>query len=85
MKEAANSKQAVREFIAEKYNLGDCLGFEALKLIATEEDCKVLDELIKTSWEVVDGTCENEEQYYELREKIFTKYGFKFDAGDMTA
>lgn len=73
-----------KEMIIEKYNMADCLGFEELKKIATEKDCKELDELIAISWEVADGTYENEEEYHERKENIFIKYGFKFDCGDMT-
>lgn len=73
----------IREMIVEKYNMADCLGFEALKNIATEEDCKKLDELIRISWEVADGIYENEEEYFERKENIFIKYGFNFDCGDL--
>lgn len=69
----------IRETIIEKYNMGDCLGFEALKNIATEEDCKELDELIEISWKVVDSTYENEDEYHKRKRNIFIKYGFKFD------
>jgi len=70
--------------VVEKYNMADCLGFEELKKMATKEDCKELDELIAISWEVANGTCENEEEYHDRKESIFTKYGFKFIYGDMT-
>lgn len=70
----------IREMIAEKFNMGDCLGFEALKGIATKEDCKLLDKLIDDSWKVCDGVYENDEEvYYNQKRDIFIKYGFKFD------
>ena len=73
-----------KKLIVKKYNMADCLGFEALKELATEDDRKELDELIKISWDMEAGIYENEEQYIERKREIFVRYGFKFDCGDLT-
>lgn len=73
-----------RKAVVEKYNMADCLGFEALKEIATEKDRKELDELIKISGDMEAGIFENEEQYIERKQKIFVEYGFKFNYGDLS-
>ena len=76
----------VKKVIVEKFNMGDCLGLEALKSIATKEDCKVIDKLISNSWKVCNGIYNDDEEiYHQQKRKIFIKYGFKFDCnGEIT-
>lgn len=69
--------------IIERYDMGDCLGFEELKNIATEEDCELLDKLIEDSWKLVDGTLADEDDYFNRKKNIFNKYGFIFREGDL--
>jgi hypothetical protein len=72
----------MKDIIIKNYQLADCLGLEALKTIATKEDCKVIDKLIADSWKVCDGIYNDDEEiYHQQKREIFIKYGFRFDDG----
>lgn len=68
--------------IAKCYNMGDCLGFEALQTIAEKEDKRQLQQLIEDSWKVSDGSIEDEEEYHKRKIRMFEKYGFQFEKGE---
>lgn len=74
--------KTIRKEIIEDFNMGDYLGFEKLKAIATKEDQEILSHLINESWKVVYGIHNNEEAYHENKRNIFLKYEFDFDNND---
>ena len=69
-----------KQYIAERFNCGDCEGLEALKSIASKEDIFEINRLIDESWKVVESKSDDEEKYLDDVRIIFNRYGFEFDS-----